>query len=363
MPLKTTRGDGGGPVKGRGATLNLEGRFEALFREREDDGCSAEAEPPPALPTTVAKERARSIISRNDSPDVPFDQSINPYRGCEHGCTYCFARPSHAYIGLSPGLDFETRILAKTNAADLLREALAAPGYVCGRLTIGSNTDPYQPVERTLRITRSVIEVLAETNHPFSVITKNALIERDIDLLAPMAAKKLVRAYVSVTNWDPELARKLEPRASAPYRRIETIRRLTEAGIPTGVMVAPVIPFITDCHIEDVLERAKSAGAVSAGYVMLRLPHEIAPLFRDWLGTHYPLKARHVMSLVREIHGGKDYDAQWGVRRRGSGAFAELIARRFALACARLGLNDGTRSPLDVTLFRKPGRGGQMSLF
>jgi DNA repair photolyase len=276
----------------------------------------------------------------------------------------CFARPTHAYLGLSPGLDFETRIFAKTNAAELLRGELAARSYRCSPIAIGVNTDAYQPAERELRITRSVIEVLAGCEHPFSLITKNALIERDIDLVAPAAAKRLARAAVSVTNLDAALARKLEPRCSAPYRRLEAIRRLADAGIPVCVMVAPIIPFITDRHMEEILGRAKEAGATSAGYVVLRLPHELAPLFKEWLATHYPLKAEHVMSLVRQMSGGKDYDSRFGVRQSGAGEFAALIAKRFEGACKRLGLNaDDWREPLDTTRFRPPRTGPQLDLF
>jgi DNA repair photolyase len=364
MALKTTRGDAGGAVKGRGATSNLEGRYESVARERADDGWEREEEALPPLKTIVTEERAKSIISRNDSPDVGFDQSINPYRGCEHGCNYCFARPTHAYLGLSPGLDFETRIFAKTNAAALLRRELAAPGYRCSPIAIGVNTDAYQPAERELRITRSVIEVLAECAHPFTLITKSSLIERDIDLIAPAAAKRLTRAAVSVTNYDAGLARKLEPRAAAPYRRLETIRRLAAAGIPVCVMVAPVIPFITDRHMEEILERAREAGATSAGYVLLRLPHELAPLFKEWLATHYPLKAEHVMSLIHQVRGGKDYDSRFGIRQSGTGTLAELIGKRFELACRRLGLNEEDwREPLDTSRFRPPRAGPQMDLF
>jgi DNA repair photolyase len=363
MPLKTTRGDAGGPVKGRGAPSNLEGRYESWTRETADDGWAGEEEARPSLKTEVTRETAKSIIARNDSPDIPFDQSINPYRGCEHGCVYCYARPSHAYLGLSPGLDFETRIFAKHNAAELLRKELAAPGYRCSAIALGANTDPYQPVERELRITRSIIEVLAECEHPFTIVTKNALVERDIDLIAPAAAKNLARAYVSVTNLDAELARKLEPRAAAPYRRIEAIRRLAESGIPTGVLVAPVIPFVTDRHMEEILERAREVGATEAGYILLRLPHEVAPLFKDWLATHYPLKAEHVMSLVRQMRGGKDYDSAFGVRQRGTGNFAQLIDKRFELACGRLGFNTERRGGLDTTRFRPPRTGPQLDLF
>lgn len=371
MGLKQTGGAPSTLAKGRGATSNLEGRFEGWRRDPEDDGwtyADAPAEEPLPPPRTIVRDEiAKSIIARNNSPDLPFTQSINPYRGCEHGCIYCYARPSHAYLGLSPGLDFETRLFAKPNAAALLRQELAGPRYRCDSITIGANTDPYQPIEREHRITRSVIEVLVECEHPFHLITKNALIERDIDLLGPMAAKRLTRAFVSVTNWDAALARKLEPRASAPYRRIEAIRRLADAGVPVGVMVAPIIPFITDQHMEEILERAKDAGATSAGYVLLRLPHEVAPLFRDWLAAHYPLKAAHVMSLVQQSRGGKDYDARFGIRQRGTGNYAELIRSRFELACARLGLSSGARAGdregLDTTRFKPPRSGPQLDLF
>ena len=360
MGLKTTRGDKGAPLKGRGAPSNLEGRFEIWKREAEDDGWSAEAAPlasddaPPPLATQVAHERAGTIITRNNSPDLSFDQSINPYRGCEHGCVYCFARPSHGYLGLSPGLDFETRISAKTNAAEVLLRELAAPDYRCKVIALGVNTDAYQPVERELKITRSLLEVLAECEHPVALITKSALIERDIDLLAPLAAKNLTRVFVSITNFDAALARKLEPRAAAPYRRVETIRRLAEARIPVGVMVAPVIPFMTDRDIEDILERSRQAGATAAGYVLLRLPWEVAPLFKDWLATHYPLKSAHVMSLVHQMRGGKDYDSSFGIRGTGTGTFATLLEQRFRLACQRLGLNQDRGPALDTTRFKPP---------
>lgn len=548
MALKTTRGDPGGPVRGRGAPSNLEGRYEAWRREAVDDGWSREDGALPALRTEVTPETAKSIIARNDSPDIPFDQSINPYRGCEHGCVYCldgatpilmagggvkplaevkvgdeiygterrgqyryyvrtrvldhwrthgpayrlsladgtqlvasgdhrfltergwrfvrpaagagprphltlndslmgfgavgpqaarsqgrargglgehrrcfsladpspartrdiagqmvesradlrvaavasidgerelfdittgtgdfiangvishncYARPTHAYLGLSPGLDFETRIRAKTNAAACLREELAAPGYRPSPIALGANTDPYQPAERALGITRAIIEVLAECRHPFTIVTKNALVERDIDLIAPMAAQRMAHAYVSVTNLDAELARKLEPRASAPYRRLEAIRRLTAAGIPVGVLVAPVIPFVTDRYLEEILARARDAGATSAGYILLRLPHEVAPLCADWLATHHPLKAAHVMSLVRQMRGGRDYQSGFGVRQTGTGTFAALIGKRFELACRRLGLRPRGREPLDLTRFRAPRGGPQFDLF
>jgi DNA repair photolyase len=275
----------------------------------------------------------------------------------------CYARPAHAYVGLSPGLDFETRIFYKEDAAGLLTKELAAPGYRCSPVALGANTDPYQPAERELRVTRSILEVLAGCEHPFTIVTKNALVERDIDLIAPMAVKRMARAYVSVTNLDAELTRKLEPRASAPYRRLEAIRRLAGAGIPTGVLVAPVIPFITDRFMEEILERAKDAGASTAGYILLRLPHEVAPLMKEWLATHYPLKAAHVMSLVQQMRGGRDYQSAFGVRKRGTGIYADLLVNRFTLACDRLGFDHGERAPLDTSRFRPPRVGPQLDLF
>jgi DNA repair photolyase len=362
MALKTTRGDAGGPQKGRGATSNLEGRFESVARESFDDGWSQEEEALSPIRTEVVRETAKSIIACNDSPDIPFDKSINAYRGCEHGCPYCYARPTHAYLGLSPGLDFETRVYAKVNAAELLAKELAAPGYRPSPIALGANTDPYQPIERELRITRSILGVLSSCDHPATIVTKNSLVERDIDLLAPMAEKRLARVYVSVTNLDAALARKLEPRAAAPYRRLETVRRLAAGGIPVGVMVAPVIPFLTDRFLEEILERAREAGAESAGYILLRLPHEVAPLMKDWLAKHYPMKAEHVMSLVRQMRGGKDYDSAFGVRQTGVGNYADLMAKRFAIATERLALNREGES-LDVSRFRPPKLGPQMDLF
>ena len=320
----------------------MPGRFETRTHEAVDDGWLADESEEfaaPRLRTEVRVETARSIISRNASPDVGFEQSVNPYRGCEHGCSYCFARPTHAYLNLSPGLDFETKIFAKTNAAELLRKELAKPGYVAKPIALGINTDAYQPIERKLGITRQLIEVLAETRHPFSLITKNALVERDIDLLAPLAAQRLVSVHFSVTSLDPHLSAKLEPRASAPHARLRAMRRLHEAGIPVGVMVAPVIPWINDAELEAVLEAAREAGASSAGYVLLRLPYEVAPLFRDWLQAHHPQRAEHVMSTLRQLRGGKDYDGSFGKRMRGEGVYAQLLSRRFALARKRLGFN------------------------
>lgn len=355
-------------IKGRGATGYLPGRFEVTTAEAVDDGWEqddSEEFAAPRLRTQVSEERARSIISRNSSPDVGFNQSVNPYRGCEHGCSYCFARPSHAYLNLSPGLDFETRIFAKTNAAEVLRRELAKPGYVPQPIALGINTDAYQPLERRLGITRQLIEVMQETRHPFSLITKNALVERDIDLLAPLAAQQLVSVHFSVTSLDPHLSAKLEPRASAPHARLRAMRRLSDAGIPVGVMVAPVIPWINDAELEAVLEAARDAGAATAGYVLLRLPHEVAPLFRDWLQAHHPQRAEHVMSTINQLRGGKDYDSTFGKRMRGEGVYADLLARRFALASRRLGFG-ASRSQwpaLDCSRFvppRKPSPQGEL---
>jgi len=348
MPGTVTR------IKGRGAASNPEGRFETSARESVDDGWAPEEEPAPHPATTVTDERARSIISRNDSPDVPFDQSINPYRGCEHGCIYCFARPSHAYLNLSPGLDFETKLFAKTNAAELLRAELAKPGYRISPINLGANTDPYQPIERRYRITRQVIEVLAECRHPFTIVSKNALVERDLDLLAPLAKSNLVRVFISVTSLDNRLASKLEPRASAPHRRIEAIRALNAAGVPCGVLVAPIIPMLTDRWLEQIMQRAHDAGARMAGYTVLRLPWELKQLVREWLELHFPERAEHVLSLVRQMRGGRDNDPRFGSRMRGEGEFAELIRQRFKLAARSQGF-DTTRSlALDTTQFQPP---------
>lgn len=349
------------PIKGRGATFNPDNRFRAEQRESCDDGWEREPvddragaapdRPPPK--TTVTVQLARSIIARNDSPDIPFTQSINPYQGCEHGCIYCYARPSHAYLDLSPGIDFETRLYAKPQAAALLRAELAKPGYRCDPIALGANTDPYQPIEREWRVTRSILEVLAQCEHPFTIVTKSALVERDIDLIAPMAAKRMARVYVSITTLDRELARRMEPRAAAPQRRLQTVKALADAGIPVGVMTAPIIPQLNDRDLEAILEAAAAHGASSAGWVLLRLPREVAPLFREWLDIHYPQRAAHVMSLVRQMRGGRDYESGFGSRMRGEGAFSALIARRFELACARLGLDRGrSHEGLDSTWFR-----------
>ena len=348
-------------LKGRGAASNPAGRFEKTHREAMDDGWfppEDEAHPRPS--TTVTPERARSIIARNDSPDIPFEQSINPYRGCEHGCVYCYARPSHAYLDLSPGLDFETRLFAKTNAADRLRAELCRRGYRPSPMNIGANTDPYQPVERHHRITRGLLEVLLEARHPCTVITKSAMVERDLDLLAALASNDLVAVLVSVTTLDNRLAARLEPRASAPHRRIETIARLRSAGVPVGVLVSPVIPMITDAELESILERTREAGAVSASYALLRLPHEVAGLFREWLDIHYPARAGHVMSLVQQMRGGRDNDPRFGVRLRGEGVFAELLAQRFRSTAKRLGFALGEGFKLRRDLFRPPGPQGAL---
>ena len=337
--------------KGRGALSNATGRFERVTREDFDDGWGdarddewaggPDQDPgdyePPKLRTTLIPDSSRKIISYNVSPDIPFDRSINPYRGCEHGCIYCYARPSHAYLGFSPGLDFETRLVFKPDAASLLRAELGKAGYRCAPIALGSNTDPYQPVERDLGLTRAILEVLAECGHPVTIVTKSSRVERDIDILGAMAKADRCSVSVSVTTLDRSLARRLEPRASAPHRRLETIRRLSAAGIPTGVMAAPMIPFLNDSDLEGILEQAREAGALGASYTMLRLPLEIADMFREWLAEHYPDRAGRVMERVRDTRGGKDYDSTFGQRMRGTGPVAELLARRFGLAVKRLG--------------------------
>jgi DNA repair photolyase len=345
------------PQRGRGAPSNASGRFEKEKRSHEDDGW----DPPgdlPLLHTHVTHESAKTIITRNNSPDISFDRSINPYRGCEHGCVYCFARPTHAYLGLSPGLDFETRLFAKTNAASLLERELSAPGYAAKTIAMGTNTDPYQPIERNERVMRKVLEVLARTNHPVAIVTKSALVLRDLDLLAPMAQKGLVKVALSVTTLDPALARKMEPRASSPERRLDTIRQLAEANVPTAVMVAPIIPAINDTEIEAILARAHAMGARDAGYVLLRLPLEVRELFAEWLRAHYPGKLKHVLSLLRASHEGKLYDSKFGARMTGSGPYAWMIGRRFEAAAARLGLGRN-RMLLRCDLFRPPVRAGE----
>lgn len=348
--------------RGRGSVSNASGRFEPHRREAMDDGWESLAELPP-FRTEITREMPRRIITRNQSPDISFDRSINPYRGCEHGCVYCFARPTHAYLGLSPGLDFETRLTIKPNAAELLAEELSHPRYEPRTMALGTNTDPYQPIEREHRITRGVLETLARFRHPVGIVTKSALVTRDIDILAPMAAEGLARVAISVTTLDAALARNMEPRATTPSRRLDAIRQLSEAGIPVTVMVAPIIPALTDPEIERILDAAKAAGAQDAGYVLLRLPHEIKDLFREWLREHSPDRLDHVMNLVRSMRGGKDYDAQWGKRMTGDGVYAWTIARRFEIATRRLGMNT-PRSRLRTDLFAPPPKPGvQLSLF
>ena len=352
--------------KGRGAGLNLEGRFEKWQREAFDDGWREETVDSPAFKTTITQERAKSIISRNDSPDIPFRYSLNPYRGCEHGCIYCFARPSHAYMGLSPGLDFETRIFAKVNAPELFRTELSRTGFETDVVSFGVNTDAYQPCEQKLTITRRCLEVAAEFNQAIGLITKSALIERDIDILQAMAKKKLVHVAISVTTLDHHISRYLEPRTAAPLRRLQTIKRLADAGIPVSINVAPVIPFLTDHELETLLEKGREAGATSAGYILLRLPFELKALFRNWLENHFPLKAAHVMSRVQEMRGGNDNDPNFSSRMIGEGIFAKLLAQRFEKACAKSGLmTHGRRGidRLDTSQFGVPGRAVQGQLF
>ncbi len=352
------------PRKGRGSVSNAAGRFEAHTSHAMDDGWGSADQPAPALRTTLTPDASRTVIARNTSPDVPFDRSLNPYRGCEHGCIYCFARPTHAYLGLSPGLDFESRLFYKPDAAKLLAQELGRPGYRCAVLAMGTNTDPYQPAERDKRITRDILEVLRDHNHPVGIVTKSALVLRDIDILAPMAERGLAQVCVSVTTLDRSLARRMEPRAATPARRLDAISGLSAAGIPTGVMAAPVIPALTDHELENILAAAHAAGADFASYIVLRLPLEIADLFREWLDAHAPLKADRVMSLMRSMHGGKIYDSTFGRRMKGTGAYAEQIAARFRLACERLGLDKGERFQLDATRFRvPPGRCFQLSMF
>lgn len=345
------------PLKGRGATANPAGRFANTTHDRDPE------EEPDSIATEVRIETARSIITRNNSPDIPFEQSINMYRGCEHGCIYCYARPAHAYMDLSPGLDFETILFRKPNAVELLRDELAKPGYRCSTINLGSNTDPYQPIEKKYRLTRGILEVFVETRHPVTIITKGSLVRRDIDLLADLAKDKLVSVAISLTTLDQKVKRRLEPRATSGQTRLQLMRELSEAGIPVTALVAPVIPAITDNEFEKLLEAAAAHGADRAAYIFLRLPHEVAGLFQQWLETHYPDRAAHVMSLVRQSRHGQDSSSKFGERMRGSGAFAELLNKRFHLACRRLGLNEGEVRNLDTSRFRPPSRGGQQSLF
>ena len=347
---------------GRGAGSNPDVRFDRLHAEAVDDGWLPEQDVP-VLRTEVRDEIARSVITRNTSPDLSFDRSINPYRGCEHGCIYCFARPSHAFLGLSPGLDFETRLIARPNAAAQLRKELSHRNYVPRTIAIGTNTDPYQPIEKQREIMRAVLMVLRDFNHPVGIVTKGTLIERDIDILAPMAARGLVRIGVSVTTLDPRTARAMEPRVPGPAARLRIIRRLTDAGVPVRVMVSPVVPALTDHELEAILEAAKEAGAVAASSIMLRLPREVATLFKDWLAEHYPDRAARVMARVRELHGGKDYDPEFGTRMVGQGQWAEMLQQRFKLATRKLGL-DRPLLPLRTDLFAKPPEAGdQLSFF
>jgi len=339
---------------GRGARSSPDNRYAEHSHELVDDGWGSLEQEAPPLRTTLTKDTSRTIICYNESPDVGFDRSINPYRGCEHGCVYCFARPTHAYLGLSPGLDFESRLFYKPDAAELLHKELAAPTYRCAPIAVGINTDAYQPVERRLGITRAVLEVLHSCNHPFTVVTKSCLVERDIDIFAEMAGKQLVQVMVSVTTLRHDLARVMEPRATAPMRRLRTIRYLHEAGVPVGVLVAPVIPVLTDSEMENILAEARQAGASSAGYVLLRLPYEVKDLFREWLAEHEPTKAGHVMQRIRDSRGGKDYDAEFGTRMRGKGIFADLFANRFRIAYKRLGYGEG--QALETRLFCPPRR-------
>ena len=345
--------------KGRGAIANVQGRYEVDRREAFDDGWAGldlaieEREGAPPLQTVVTEEHARSILSRNDSPDIPFRLSLNPYRGCEHGCIYCFARPTHSYLGLSPGLDFESKLFAKVNAAELLRSELAQNSYTPDVIAVGVNTDAYQPIERDLKITRAVLEVLHETRNPFGLITKSSLIERDLDLLTPLARDNLARASITITTLDHALSRKLEPRAASPARRLRTVRVLADAGVPVSVNVSPVIPFITDGEMENIVEAAAEAGAHSAHFIILRLPWELNEVFQQWLRAHFPLRADRVMKRIRDLRGGKDYDSRFGKRMTGEGIWAELFAQRFRVACARHGLNR-ERKTFDTTRFIRP---------
>ena len=347
--------------KARGALTNRTNRFERLVAEAVSDGWEM-AEEAPVWRTEVRDEVPRKVISRNTSPDLSFDRSINPYRGCEHGCVYCFARPSHAYLGLSPGLDFETQLIARPDAAKVLRRELSARSYVPDVIAIGTNTDAYQPIEAERRIMREVLEVLAEFNHPVAIVTKGTLIERDIDILAPMAARGLARVGVSVTTLDDAVSRAMEPRVPRPERRLETIRRLAAAGIPVRIMVSPVVPALTDHELEAILARGAAAGAVAASSIVLRLPREVAELFREWVEEAFPDRARRIMGRVRELHGGQDYDPAFGTRMRGQGEWARLMRARFQAACKRLGLEERL-PPLRSDLFAVPGRAEQLDLF
>jgi DNA repair photolyase len=339
--------------KGRGAASNPEGRFESTRYQAEDDGWHREDDESRPV-TEVREEMARSVITRNDSPDVGFDYATNPYRGCEHGCIYCYARPSHGYLNLSAGLDFETKLFAKTNLAEILRHELAKPSYVCKPINIGSNTDPYQPIEKKWRLTRAALALLNECNHPCTLVTKNALVERDLDILVPMAERRLVHVFVSINSLDNKLASKLEPRASAPHRRMKAVETLAKAGVPVGVLVAPIIPALNEKDVENIIEQAANAGARSIGYTCLRLPHELKQLFREWLELHFPDRAAHVMSLVQQMNGGKDYDSNFATRMRGQGVFADLIRTRVQTATRKHGLDRAWDTVLDASTFTPP---------
>jgi DNA repair photolyase len=352
-------------LKGRGALSNPPVRFESTVVERTDDGWyQEEEEGTPSLSQTVLPDRAKSVITTNNSPDIGFDQSINPYRGCSHGCVYCFARPTHAYLGLSPGLDFESKLFYKDNAVELLRTELSARKYECKTIALGINTDGWQPLEKEMEVTRSVLAVLAETRHPISIVTKSALIVRDLDLLQDMARDRLVSVMVSITSLDNDIKRTLEPRTASPQARLRVLEQLSAAGVPVGVMVAPVIPSLTDHEMEHILEAAKNAGATRASYTLLRLPHEVKDLFREWLAEHYPDRAQHVMSLINQSRGGKDYQAEFGTRMVGTGIFAELLRKRFQVAKRRLGFDaPDERFELRTDLFRPPATNrAQMTL-
>jgi DNA repair photolyase len=348
--------------RGRGAQSNASGRYEPLARIAFDDGWQSLDELPP-FRTQVTIDSTRKIITRNDSPDIGFDRSINPYRGCEHGCIYCFARPTHAYLGLSPGLDFESKLLVKPEAADLLERELSAANYQPRVIAIGTNTDPYQPIERKYQVMRRILEVLDRAGHPVGIVTKSALVLRDLDILARMAERNLVKVALSVTTMDGALARKMEPRAATPMRRLEALRQLSAAGVPTAVMVAPVIPALNDMEIERILDAAHAAGVREAGYVLLRLPLEIRDLFREWLKENFPHREEHVFKLIRDMRGGKDYDAKWFERQKGRGPYAWMIGRRFEMACEKLRMNE-TRAQLTTGHFQKPKKNSaQLSLF
>lgn len=340
--------------KNRGATINPEGRFEKEQRENFNDGWDIEEDELPPLETTLLRDVAKTLINYNDSPDIGFDQSINPYRGCEHGCVYCYARPSHAYMNLSPGLDFETKIFYKVNAAQLLENDLSKPSYVCKPTVLGANTDPYQPAESKLKITRQILEVMNRYNHPVIIITKGRLIERDLDILEQMAAKRLVKVAVSLTTLSNDLKQKLEPRTATPRARLRVIKNLTAINVPVTVMAAPMIPMINDMELEKILHAASEAGALYAGFVLVRLPYEVKDIFKEWLKLHFPDRAEHVMSVIKQMRGGKEYDSTFGKRMRGEGEFAELLATRFNLACKRFKLNVAQSLELDTTSFTRP---------